>query len=126
MALGDNNIVRIKGGPNACSPAAVTTMGPVTFALIEHRQRPLRRLPRPQRRVGDILVIAGRRDGSALRLSPIAALLWQALSDWTTEPELATLLEQLYRGVDSEERLTVLADAVTLFTKEELLEFARS
>ena len=69
------------------------------------------------------MVISGLRNGDVLQLNPTAAVLWQALSSWTTETDLSSLLERLYPEVDVDERAAALAEALEVFAKEELLEF---
>ena len=93
---------------------------------IERFLRSFRRCTRPHRQVGEALIVARPHDGAPLHLNAIAALLWQALSNWTTESELSRLLELLFPDVGSEERATALNHALNMFAEEGLLDFGRS
>ena len=68
-------------------------------------------------------IVARQRGRGALQLNPIAALLWSALSDWTTEAELGSLLEKLYPEVSSDERSVALTESLDVLSGEELLEY---
>lgn len=84
----------------------------------------MRRRRRPERHVGAEVVISRPGDGTAVVLSPVTAIIWDALDDWTTEAEAAIVLADRFPDVAADERREALVAALALLTSEDLIERA--
>lgn len=55
-------------------------------------------------------------------LSPVTAIVWDALDDWTTEAHVGAVLAARFPEISGDERSEALAAALALLVGEELLE----
>lgn len=82
----------------------------------------LRRVPRPQRRVGDVYVIAAA-DGTPIALDPTSGLVWARLDEWRRVDDLDRFLANTYPDVPAAERTASLSAMIDMLTAEALVEF---
>jgi hypothetical protein len=83
---------------------------------------PVRRVPVPQRTVGDQIVIARPVDGTPIVLGATAATVWSALAIWRRPPELDRLLAERWPEVHDRTRQRALEDILALLDSEGVLE----
>lgn len=84
----------------------------------------VRRRNRPQRRVGDEMLVAGSSDGTAVRLNAVATLIWESLAEWQDRQQLVAVLARHFPAVGHADRSDAIGEALALLDQEELLEHA--
>lgn len=87
-------------------------------------EAPFRHVLVPQRVIGDQVVLALPRDGTALLLAPTAALVWSATERWTTFGELERFVGEWHPDVARSVRLEALREIVRVLWDEGLIERA--
>jgi hypothetical protein len=82
----------------------------------------LRHRRRPERWLGDELIVARPRDGLPIELHHTAALVWRQLNDWTTAEDIDHRLAEEFPEVSREDRVAARVDVLTMLGDEDLVE----